>query len=116
MTDTGGVWDEGVVAMLKDLGGDELVGQLVAFWQEQQLGDDVPRLRAALTSGDMTTVVSASHRIKGAAVQLGLTQVHRVVERIHTAARAGDLAGARRAAEPLDEAVNTSSRVLGLTS
>jgi len=60
------------------------------------------RLRAALSSGELTQVSREAHLLRGASLNVGATAIGECAGAIEKAARAGDLAIAREEARQLD--------------
>ena len=58
---------------------------------------DAASLLDALKGADAAAIMSAAHRVKGASRMMGAALQAAVAERIETAGRAGDLAGAKAA-------------------
>lgn len=64
--------------------------------------DALARLRAALSSGEITQVIREAHLLRGACLNVGATAIGECAGAIEKAARAGDLARARDEARQLD--------------
>lgn len=60
------------------------------------------RLRAAVSSGDVTQVMREAHALKGASLNVGATAMGKCAGAIEEAARAGNLAVATESARLLD--------------
>lgn len=91
----GAVLDEEAL-LARCMGNAELAARLMATLQEQ-LGEDLPTLQAALDAGNLESIVSAAHRIKGAAGNLSMEPLSTAAFAIEQAARSGQLASARNA-------------------
>ncbi|HEY0683111.1 MAG TPA: Hpt domain-containing protein [Steroidobacter sp.] len=62
----------------------------------------LPRLRAAVSSGDSTRIMREAHALKGASLNVGATAMGRCAGAIEEALRAGDMALAAESTRELD--------------
>jgi len=70
------------------------------------------RMRTALTVGAGADIGEAAHRLKRTVAFLGAPQVMDALGLIEQISRSGDLAGADRAIEQLDEQIEVLKRAL----
>jgi CheY-like chemotaxis protein/HPt (histidine-containing phosphotransfer) domain-containing protein len=101
--------DSAMVQGLRDLGGDELVFELVGLFH-QELDRQLPELDAALADHDSVRLRQAAHAISGGSANIGavrLAEAARILERLSDA---GDL----EAAEPVvTEIASLATATLG---
>jgi HPt (histidine-containing phosphotransfer) domain-containing protein len=62
---------------------------------------------------DVVAIARAAHRLKGASGMIGAASLHKIAEAIERAAKAGDLAGVRRARETLGREVERVALQVG---
>jgi signal transduction histidine kinase/HPt (histidine-containing phosphotransfer) domain-containing protein/ActR/RegA family two-component response regulator len=106
-----GVLDESVIAAIRDVGGEELVGTIIDLF----LGsapDSMARIGEGFERGDAKAVRDAVHCLRGSALNLGVRRVAAVTEAMERAAQQGDIreAGARRG--ELEAAMQAAEKAL----
>jgi HPt (histidine-containing phosphotransfer) domain-containing protein len=94
--------EPGIVAQLRELEGSApgLLGQLRGMFVVRT-GEGLDLIEEALRNEDLAQVVHQAHALRGAALNLGAQDMARVCGTMEQDAKAGDLAGARGALDPL---------------
>ncbi len=85
--------DPAVVESLRELGGDDVLGELV----EMFLGDTAPRLAAlgkAVEAGDASTVEQVAHTLKGSSGNMGARLMSELAASLQNIGASGDLSDA----------------------
>ncbi|MBT5774961.1 MAG: Hpt domain-containing protein [Dehalococcoidia bacterium] len=94
-------FDHGALAELRDLGGDELVAEVItAFLSEA--ASEVAALHAAAAAADPEALERVAHRFKSASRVVGAMAVSRYAEQLQLLGRAGSTEGAVQIAQALD--------------
>jgi HPt (histidine-containing phosphotransfer) domain-containing protein len=88
-----------------------IVGKFVA-----EVPDDLRTLGVMIESGDAHGVWQLAHRLKGAALNLGASQVGTVALELETIGKSGDLADARQTFTRLEQAYQQLELVLKQTN
>ncbi|MEW5799684.1 MAG: PAS domain S-box protein [Bacteroidota bacterium] len=86
------IFDFARVDEIRNLGGDELVRELVLAYIEDAR-KAVSEIAEALQANNMRIVQESAHRLKGSSGNMGVRQVHAFVKRIEEAAKQGDTYG-----------------------
>ena len=76
-------------------------------------GNDLKGLEEALSKNDATTAVERSHSIKGAAGNLGITDIYEKAKDIETQARENNLDGIENTVEEIKKYFENISAALG---
>ncbi len=82
---------------LREIGGDELVADLVETFLA-----DAPALLASLRAGDVDEVRRAAHTLKSNGATFGATRLAELSRELEELARTGDLSGAPGLADRID--------------
>lgn len=96
---------------LRDLGGDDLVKQMVSVFIEYSAGR-VKALDAAAEAGDLHAMAEAAHALKGSSRQLGLAAMADACLTVETAAKQGNLGTARAMAPSVSHTYQIAAQVL----
>lgn len=86
--------DEGALARLREMGGDELVAQLLEMYATTAPGRAADGL-AALERGDLAAAERAFHSLKSSSANIGAAQARALCATLESHARAGDEAAMR---------------------
>jgi CheY-like chemotaxis protein len=81
--------EQSAMARVAQLGGAELVGQLVALYTEQ-MRERIGAAQSAARDGDTDTLAALAHAMKSSSAQLGATDLAATCESMETAAERGD--------------------------
>jgi PAS domain S-box-containing protein len=74
------------------------------------LPESLAAMRAAQTRGDLSTLATLSHQLRGVGSSFGFEDITRLAERIETKARQGDAAGLAGQLDSLEELCHIASR------
>jgi len=95
--------DEAALAALHDLGGEELVGQMIDSFLNY-----APRVMAearnSLAKGDLEPVVRLGHTLRSSGRNLGAVRIAELAQNLEAAARAGQLASLSAFLDQMDQA------------
>lgn len=86
--------DEAALNRLREMGGDELVAQLLEMYVATAPGRAAEGL-AALDRGDLAAAERAFHSLKSSSANLGATEARELCAALESHARAGDTASMR---------------------
>ncbi|MGD9817838.1 MAG: Hpt domain-containing protein [Desulfomonilaceae bacterium] len=93
--------------MSEDLGIDkEDVLEFLSVFVDYTENEDLPGLKLALENGDASTVRKRAHSIKGAALNLQLTEIASIAERIEKTAAVNSLEGVEGMYTDIQEQIN----------
>lgn len=96
---------------LRALGGDGLVRQMVAVFNEHS-SERIRLLQEAADRGDLKSVAEAAHTLKGSARQLGLIALADACLAVEMAAKGSDLEGTQTLAAAVHETYTTAAEWL----
>jgi signal transduction histidine kinase/DNA-binding response OmpR family regulator len=98
---------EGFRATLREAGAEQALYSIVDTFV-RQAPDRLAALAAAATSGTGAEIMHAAHVFRGAAATIGARQLAELLERVETAARAGDVEAAKEAFEQVSPAAHAA--------
>ena len=93
--------DPAVFGMLQKIMGPKIGNILDTF--TGSAGASIAEMQAAVAARDVAALFRLAHRQKGAAGQLGATNLHNIFEKIENLAEAGDFEGAAAQVAPAAE-------------
>lgn len=96
---------------LRELGGDDLVKQMVSVFIEYSAGR-VRALESAIAIGDLTATAEAAHALKGSSRQLGLTAMADACQAVEMASKKGELDASRALVPTVIETYNAAALTL----
>ena len=95
------------------MGNQDLARRLLGKFN-QQIEDDLARLRQALAAGETTESAQAAHKIKGVTANLTLETIRNLVEALELAVRSGELNDGARYLAEIERAVSEAKNDIGL--
>jgi len=99
--DAADMLDTARIGVLRQVGGQRLVNDLVTLFLDEQ-PRRLQRLQTAVDRADATSVADVAHSIKGSCVNLGLTVMGELATRLEEMGEQSQLEGARRCIKDLE--------------
>lgn len=84
--------DAETLASLRELGGDEFVGELAVIFLDEAPAQ-LEAIEQALAAGDRDRLASSAHALKSSAGNMGAKRLHTILSEIESAGRTGELEG-----------------------